>query len=427
MLLNCWSMRKNMKNFYKNFCLLLMLFVLIFTASCNNSADDSISVNLTENVSPVTLKRQQLSDSFVSANQDFSARLFALETRNRRGNFNISPYSLSFALSIVAEGANGNTLSQFENVLMNGMEKKEWNNNMYSLLKKNENYLSQADILLLTKKNADVKETFLESVSGNFNASVYQVDFKKKQTVEEINNWAKEKTAGQIENIVEGFDNSTVMYTADAIYIDIPWSTSHRKADVKEEIFTNLNGEKNKVQMMYTILSADKTNYIHNENAQGFIKYCANGYRFVAVMPNETYNFSDYVYSFDGNKLRDIIASGKTEVLKVGMPQFNIESNVDFRNSLVEIGIKDAYNADKADFSGISDNVILYMGKTVQKTSINVDISGIRAGAASGQEIVTLGIEPVAERKIVLNRPFIYIILDQNNIPVFIGAVTELN
>ena len=416
-----------MKNFYKNFCLLLILFVLIFTVSCNNSADDSISVNLTENVSPVTLKRQQLSDSFVSANQDFSARLFALETRNHRGNFNISPYSLSFALSIVAEGANGNTLSQFENVLMNGMEQKEWNNNMYSLMKKNENYLSQADVLLLTKKNADVKETFLESVSGNFNASVYHVDFKKQQTVEEINNWAKEKTAGQIKNVVENFDNNTDMYIADAVYIDMPWTTTHRKADVKEEIFTNLSGDKNKVQMIYTILNGNKINYISNENEEGFIKYLANGYRFVAVMPNENYNFDDYVYSFDGNKLRSIISSGKTEVIKAGMPQFNVESSADFRNTLVEMGIIDAYDADKADFSRISDDAVLYMGKTVQKTFLSVDISGIRAGAASGQELITLGIEPIEERVIVLNRPFIYIILDQNNIPVFMGAVTDLS
>lgn len=66
------------------------------------------------------------------------------------------------------------------------------------------------------------------------------------------------------------------------------------------------------------------------------------------------------------------------------------------------------------------------MGKTVQNTYIDVDMSGIRAASATGQEIVYRGSVPTAEKELVLNRPFVYIILDQNNIPVFIGTVTQL-
>jgi serine protease inhibitor len=87
---------------------------------------------------------------------------------------------------------------------------------------------------------------------------------------------------------------------------------------------------------------------------------------------------------------------------------------------------KNAYDAKNADFNDISENGTLYMGKTLQKTCINVDIGGIKAVASSGQEMIMLGIIPTEEKEIILNRPFIYIIADKYNIPLFIGAVTKL-
>jgi serine protease inhibitor len=143
-------------------------------------------------------------------------------------------------------------------------------------------------------------------------------------------------------------------------------------------------------------------------------------------MPNEDVNMVDYINSFDATYLNSIMSNSQNIKLKTAMPQFVIENSVDFRETLIEMGIKNAYDAKNADFNDISENGTLYMGKTLQKTCINVDIGGIKAVASSGQEMIMLGIIPTEEKEIILNRPFIYIIADKYNIPLFIGAVTKL-
>lgn len=415
-----------MRFFKKSVSLMLIAVMLFCVAGCGGKNAGAEAINLSENIEPVEIKRQNLSNDFVSAQQDFALKLFATESQKHQDNLNISPYSLSFALSIVAAGAEGETLSQFEEVLMNSMSREEWNNNMYSYLCNNKKYLSQADSLWIAKNESNVKEAFLRNTLGNFGACVHYVNFGSEEAVREVNNWVKEKTQGKIQSVVDKFDANTAMYVADTVYMDIPWATTHRASEVKEEIFTCADGKENTVKMMYSTLSANKQAYISDEKAEGFIKDCNGDYKFIALMPNKGVDIKDYISSLDGNRLRNILSSGEKVNLKTGMPNFTIESSINFRETLIEMGIKAAYDAYTADFTGILDDNILYMGETSQKTNINVDISGIHAVSATGQEIIYKIPIPTEKRVIVLNRPFVYIIADQYNIPVFIGAVTML-
>ncbi len=415
-----------MRFFKKSICLILIVTMLFWIAGCGNSNAGAEVINLSENIQPLEVKRQKLSDNFIKAQQDFALRLFVIESKKHQDNLNISPYSLSFALSIAAGGAEAETLSQFQKVLMNSMGREEWNNNMYSYLQKNKNYLSQADSLWIAKNESDVKEAFLQNTLSNFGSSVYYVNFGSEEAVREVNNWAKENTQGKIQKVVDKFDKNTAMYFADAVYMDIPWATTHRTSEVKEEIFTCANGEKSTVKMMYSTLSANKQTYISDTNAEGFIKTCIGDYKFIALMPKEGIDINDYIASLDGNRLRNILSNGEKVTLKAGMPYFSIENGINFKETLIEMGIGNAYDVHNADFTGISDNGILYMGDTIQKTYINVDIGGIHAASATGQEMVYMSVVPTEEKAIVLNRPFVYIIANQYNIPVFVGAVTVL-
>lgn len=410
----------------KSICLLLTFAMLFWIAGCGSSNADSKVVNLSENIQPVKVKQQKLSNDFISTQQDFALEVFATESKKHTGNLNISSYSLSFALSIVAGGAQGNTLSQFEAVLMNSMNSKEWNKNMYSYLQKNKNYLSQADSLWISKYEKDVKQGFLQNTLGNFDACVYSINFGNKNAVHQVNSWVSEKTKGKINSIVDKFDANTAMYVADAVYINTPWETTHRADDVKEEVFTCANGNESTVKMMYSNLSENQPSYIKDENAEGFIKSCQGDYKFIALMPSLEIDINDYIASLDGNRLRNILSSGEKVKLKTGMPYFTIESSINFKETLIEMGIKDAYDAYNADFTGILDDNTLYLGETSQKTYINVDIGGIHAASATGQEIIYKSPISTEEKAVVLNRPFVYIIANEYNIPIFIGVVTTL-
>jgi serpin B len=315
-------------------CILMVVFVFTL-CSCRSSK--TVFVNLSENIEPIEIKRQNLSDDFISAQQNFALKLFATEYKKERQNINISPYSLSFALGIVASGAQGDTLSQFETFLMNGMNREEWNKNMFSYLKKNKNRFSQADSLWIAHNKSNVKETFLQNAKGYFGANVYSLNFKNKEAVREVNNWVKENTQGKIQEIADDIDSNTTMYVANTLYIDFLWATTHRASDVKEEFFTCANGEKSRVKMMYSTLDANQQTYICDKNAEGFIKKCQGDYKFIAIMPNEDVNMVDYINSFDATYLNSIMSNSQNIKLKTAMPQFVIENSVDFRETLIKL------------------------------------------------------------------------------------------
>jgi serpin B len=87
---------------------------------------------------------------------------------------------------------------------------------------------------------------------------------------------------------------------------------------------------------------------------------------------------------------------------------------------LMELGMKDAFDANRADFSklGKSSRGNLYVGEVLHKTFISVDELGTKAGAVTKVEVND---ESYTETKIVrLDRPFLYAIIDNaTGLPVF--------
>jgi serpin B len=113
------------------------------------------------------------------------------------------------------------------------------------------------------------------------------------------------------------------------------------------------------------------------------------------------------------------------------MPKFKFDYEIPMNNALKALGIPDAFDRDKADFSqlGVSPLGNLWIGLVLHKTFISVDELGTKAGAVTSVSIMApTSMEVGEEPKIVrLDRPFVYAILDNaTNLPIFIGTVMTL-
>ncbi len=87
-----------------------------------------------------------------------------------------------------------------------------------------------------------------------------------------------------------------------------------------------------------------------------------------------------------------------------------------------------AFDNDNADFSGMgkSANGNISIGKVIHKTKIEVNEKGTKAGAAALVEMVD-NCAPIYEKSVVLNRPFMYMILDNETmLPLFAGVYTGI-
>ena len=97
---------------------------------------------------------------------------------------------------------------------------------------------------------------------------------------------------------------------------------------------------------------------------------------------------------------------------------------------LEKMGMTDAFDGAKADFSGMATSTQgnIYMNRVIHKTFIEVSPVGTKAGAATVVEMndeCAPWYDEVYEVR--LDRPFLYMIIDlENNMPVFIGSVNSI-
>lgn len=383
--------------------------------------------NLMKGITPSKVDKVKLSDSFVSSAADFSVELFKKSTTEKKNSL-VSPVSVYLALAMTENGADGKTLKEFESVL-----------GKYNLAADDINkYCSSFSKLLTDTKTGKlniansiwyrqndsltVNKDFLQTNADYFSSAAYSADFNSNQTVNDINNWVKSNTGGLIDSILDKIDPQTVMYLINTLYFEAEWEEVYSKEDVRIGDFKLEDGSALPAQFMYS----SESSYIKDNNAQGFIKpYKDNKYSFLALLPDEGVSIDSYVSSLTGEKLLSLIKNKSNANVNAAIPKFKTEYSKNLVESLKSMGLNECFIPDSANFSkmGSSDSGNLYVGNVLHKTYIQVDELGTKAGAVTSVEM-NLTSMPVEIKEVILNRPFVYAIIDnETGLPLFIGIM----
>lgn len=412
------------------YSLILSIFLLCVFALNGASCSSGVEVNCLRgtlppnSVSPLeTIKNEN------EIATDFSLRLFK-ENMEKGKNTLISPLSVLYALSMTANGAEGETLEQMETVL--GMSKDELNLYLYSYMKglyqSDKCKLNVANSIWFTDdKRFTVNEEFLQINEDYYGADIYSAPFTDK-TCKEINDWVDEKTDGMIPEILDEIPSDAIMYLVNALAFDAKWEEEYEEYQVKDGTFTKEDGTEQKVEFMKSI----EGKYFETENAKGFMKYYKNSkYAFVGMLPNEDVSLNEYVSSLDGKTLHNMISSPKNESVSVSIPKFETEYGTEMSGILYEMGIKNAFDVNNAQFQklGVSDDGNIFISRVIHKTFISVKETGTKAGAATIIEMkdYCAAVTPTEVKTVRLDRPFMYMIVDcENNVPLFIGTMNDL-
>ncbi|MBR3715172.1 MAG: serpin family protein, partial [Clostridia bacterium] len=358
---------------------------------------------------------------------DFAVRLFKASEESGKNTL-ISPLSVLCALAMTANGAKEETLAQMESVL--GMTKDELNIYLYSYMKKlpsGEKYkLSLANSIWFTNDESfTVNRDFLQTTADYYGADIYKSPFDQK-TCKEINKWVEDNTDGMIPEILDEINPEAVMYLVNALAFDAEWAKIYRESSVKYGKFTKEDGSEQNVELMYNTENV----YLEDDNASGFMKYYKDGkYAFVALLPNEGVSVSEYISSLDGKSLSEMLANAQIATVRTCVPKFETEYDVNMAEILAKMGMPDAFDSDKADFTGLGTSSVgnIYISRVIHKTFISVDEKGTKAGATTAVEMMPESAPPTDIKKVYLNRPFVYMLVDcENNIPFFIGTMMDV-
>ena len=405
--------------------LALFLSVSFVLSACHANVK---ATDFTLDITPSGASGKSPDEAFISTMADFSVKLLQHVDINRKNSM-ISPLSAMLALSMTANGANGNTAAEFQQVLGSSISQDARNQYLLGFtksLKETENtkfHLANSIwVRTGTDKDVKMKKDFLQLNADYYGASVYGAPFDK-QTVEDVNSWISYHTDKMIPEMITDPDflEDSVMLLINAMSFEAQWQSIYLKNNIRKGVFTCADGTRQDAEMMHSM----EWGYLEDGKATGFLKPYEGQYSFAALLPNEGTSVEEYVASLTGDGLIDTLQNPQSVEVSAALPKFSYDFSFSLKESLQAMGMQDAFKIESADFSKMSDYP-LYISDAIQKTHITVDEKGTKAGAAT-MISMNAGGAPSEPKAVILDRPFVYAIIDnETSLPLFLGTVMEV-
>ncbi len=417
----------------KKLTVILLIFLMVTALAACGGSSGSSSNSGTEVISQSTDQGQNgdqethtIPEGTDQKAADFAVKL--LQASNKSGeNVLISPLSVMTALTMTANGADGETLEQMEAAL--GMPLEELNEYLIAYI----NNLPNSDKYKLDAANSiwftsddefTVNEDFLKENVAKYGADIFKASFDD-STLKDINDWVDDKTEGMIPEILDQIDENAVMYLINALAFEAEWAEIYEDFQVQEDEFTAEDGTKEKVELMHSM----EGSYLESDDATGMIKYYKDGkYAFAALLPNEGITVDELLGSLDGVKLHNMLAERQDKKVITAIPKFETSFDIEMSEALMGMGMTDAFDLTKADFTklGTAVDKNIFINRVIHKTFISVAEQGTKAGAVTVVEMNAEGamLEEEPPKEVILNRPFVYMLVDcETYTPFFIGTL----
>jgi serine protease inhibitor len=341
------------------------------------------------------------------------------------GNIFLSPYSISSAMGMTFAGARENTATEMAKALefTATPEKlpaafKSLNAAVQTSARSGGHNLNIANGLCLT--GGDVSKEFKAVLCDNFDAELFAGGLDK------INGWVKTKTGGKIEKILEKLSPNSVCVLLNAIYFKGNWASQFKRKATHDAPFRLATGKEVTVPLMY---QKGQFTLLEKDGFQALVMpYSGKTLSMVIILPEAV----DGLAALEKTLTAETLAQWLTEADKqpkretqVFVPRFKMEAGYDLVPPCKALGIKDAFDADKADFRGMGwPKGELWIAQIKHKAYVDVNEEGTEAAGAIAVEMQTRSIQrfPVFRA----DHPFLFIIRDSATDSIlFLGRLSD--
>lgn len=337
------------------------------------------------------------------------------ETVDYDNNVVVSPYSAGVALSMLAEGAEGQTRAEFDDALNGCLFGSEDLGANDSIQVKSANSVWVSD-------NFSIRNRYVDLLEKDFDAFITTQNFADPATVKAINNWCYENTEGKIGNIIDRLGPNAVMVLMNALYFNAPWEYAFDPAQTRDGIFHGIV-EDREVSMM-----TRKARYMYAEY-QGCqmvrLPYSGDRYAMYIVLPPENLDVNSVIPYISESAYKAAMNMLSAQQVIVKMPKFKLEAAFVLNEALQKMGIESAFTAG-ADFSGIAAMGPLCLDSVKQKCYIDVSEKGTEAAAVTIAQVRLTSVSPTVVKTMNVDRPFLFFIADSetDNI-LFAGKIVD--
>lgn len=371
----------------------------------------------------------------------FSFRLMDEVGTEQTENVVLSPLSVHFGLSVLQNGARGNTQAEILRVLgaddMDAEELNAYNRALCEKLLEEPPYQKEDlklhspwdELPIVRISNAvwvdeaySVRPQFSGAADYWYGADIERVDFADASVMDKIHDWYSLNTDGHITSAGEEADAETAMMLTSTILFEGKWTEIFPKKYTHDAEFRNADGSLVKLPTLYT-----EGTFNVNENDDFYMVK-------LLCFPQSSGRYSMSLYLprhedavLDLADYEELQGGVREEPTKIYLPKFTVRQDVRMRGVLESLGLHDAFSPFDADFTQLirSGADCPYLDEINQTCEITVHEYGVSAVAASSYWYVGWG--PIDGQIIRFDRPFFYTIEDgATNTILFLGKVNRL-
>jgi serine protease inhibitor len=374
----------------------------------------------------ITLTKK--SAQIIEADHAFGFELFREICReNEEENIMISPMSISYALGMTYNGAEGSTLDAFNQVLhFSSLTKVEVNESYKDLMDQLLNLSEEVEFALANsiwyKEGYPVLEDFIKTNEDYFNAAIREADFSDPTTVDLINGWIEEQTNDKIRDMLDEISVDVVMYLINAIYFNANWKYEFPREDNYQGDFKLENGSTTGVD--YMVVEGDFHYTTHKNFTAVELPYSDSSFSMLVMLPQPENSLSALTESLDVDSWDSWFENSRQMGVRIELPKFKYEFKDLLNIPLKSLGLGVAFNSYSADFSGIVSGGGIYISRVIHQTFIDVQEEGTEAAAATIVEMSKMSAGGGSYASFRVDRPFLYLIKENSTgAIVFMGKV----
>ncbi len=341
-----------------------------------------------------------------------------------------SPLNVYMALAMTAEITDGESRQQILNLLgadsISSLRKQA--NSVW-----NANYCDDGAVTSILassiwlNKSVKFNEKTLDFLTSNYYASSYQGQMGSDEMNKALRDWLNQQTGGMLSDQIENLelDAQTVMALATTIFYQARWDAEFEERYTSKSVFHSPRGD---VTCDFMNHKEYSDSYYWGNNFSAVGRTLANSGRMFFILPDENVNVDDLLS--DSEALSFMASNGrwsnnKRIRINLSVPKFDVSSNMDLKNGLINLGVTNCFDSRKSDFSPLCDNAGLSFSKVEHGVRVSIDEEGV---VASAYTVVPLAGSAKPSEEIIdfiVDRPFIFVVTSEDGLPLFTGVVNR--
>jgi serpin B len=351
------------------------------------------------------------------------------------GNIVFSPYSIGSAMAMALTGARGETAAEMAKVLMYRPAAEDIdaaNSELLAILNGNKRpaKLLTANALMLSSRGDLISSNYAALLRTEYGAKVF-----KGAGLDAINGWVSRKTEGKIGKLLDQPNPEAAAVLLNAVYFKDNWESAFDEKSTRYAAFNRPPLQQVLVQTMhrtgdYALVARDGYRALR-------LPYKDPTVGMVVVLPHKIDGLQEVMGRIDTDELLALFSAFHTEPKKyvaLSLPRFKAEFKADLAPAFRLAGMKNAFDPDNADFSGMTgrpaSEARLDIGQIVHRAVIQVAEESGEAAAATAVElaVATARYNPQAPNSepFRVDRPFLfYVVDDATGAILFQGRVTD--